>query len=198
MDENEVTAGPEALDYKTADIGAILAGIVYPKEVVSVYMDESIGYLITRTNSELQRLADAGKTEEYNELEESFHKMLKEANSKRVEVHLTGVDRKTRKDVLTSVTAEFPAKTDVFGRIEPNLAADEAYANKIWAVHIEKMVTADGRVVAPILPEDVQLFRDKAPAFAQETIEAAINELSEGSKAGFELAAQEQAFLSTP
>lgn len=185
-------------DFKTTDIGAILAGISYPKTVVSVYMDESLGYLIYETDKELQKLSNLGRVEEYNKLEEELDKLRETANKARYEVHLTGVSRKTKKDLLTTVMAEFPTKTDVFGRVESNFEADEAYANKKWAVHIEKIVAPDGSILAPVLPEDVAFFRDNAPEPALDAIEAAIMELSDGVKSGFEIAAQDPAFLSMP
>lgn len=188
----------ESLDYKTFDLGEFLAGANRPTEVVSVYMDEDLGYLINTTNRELQRLSNLGRADEYTILEEKFLGLIEAAKETRFEVHLKGVSRKMRRDILTSILAEFPSKTDLFGRPENNAAGQEAYAKKLWSVHIQKIVRADGSVLEPVTPEDIQVFRDFAPDPAVDAIDGAIAELTDGVKSGFELAAQDTGFLSTP
>lgn len=186
-------------DFKTLDLVAVLAGINYPTEEVPIYLDQNLGYLINKTNAKLQDLADAGNTEAYDELEKTFLEMLKSAESVKYIVTLEGVPLDTVRNLLEATFREYPQKYDAFGREQPNLVANEAYATRLWAAHIRKIVGPDGSVREGLLSEEeASAFRSKIPDHARNAIDAAVQELSDGAKAGFELAAKEQVFLSTP
>jgi hypothetical protein len=177
----------EEIDVKTFNLADVLAGRTFPTTTVKVSFDEERMFQL----SKLERGLAADPSNE--ELEALREKFMEEFKPLFYTVHLKGVDRDTRRDVLNAVLADFPEETDFLGRPKPNPEGDEAYANKSWALFIEKLERPDGAVTT-FTEVEAKLFRGRAPDVAINAVEAAIRELSEGAKSGFESAVQDLDF----
>ena len=187
------------MDAYTFDIADLFSGKAYPKDTVTVYLDEATGYETRKAEVAIKDAVLAHESEEaLQALRESRDKLVEKAAKSRIVVHLTGVSREDRENATKIVTTEFPTETDFLGRIKPNPEADEKLTNLYWALHIEKLERPDGSVLAPVTEADAKLFRANAPDSVLEKINKGINELSEGVKGGFESLAQEHDFLSQP
>lgn len=182
----------------TFDIGELFAGKAYPKDSVDVYLDEEVAYELSQTTREIAKALNANNTDELKVLEARSAELVKRGAASKVTIHLTGVSRGDRKHVLDEILEQFPQQYDFLGRALPNPEADDAHANARWALHIERIERPDGSNLVAPKPEEIALFRAKAPDSAIEDIELKIRGFSEGAKNGFETLAQEQGFLSQP
>lgn len=185
-------------DATTFDLGSFLAGLSHPTDTVEVFMAEDVMYALAKADAAIRKAEILEDKDALAELEANRENLIKAGLDSRLEIHLQGISKKTEKDIQNKAFAEFPMKTDLLGRIEPSVGRTELLTNLFWAAYIVKIVAPNGaELVAPGL-EDIQRLRDGAPDPAQDAIEAAINEFTQGSKSGFESLVQEHGFLSQP
>lgn len=180
---------------KTLDLAAVFSGRSYPKETVTVYMDEVLGYKIYKLTKESVQATLARDEDEKDRIGAELKEAAAKAEPSRLLFHLTGASREDRKAATEETLEKFPAEKDAFGREKSNAEANEYYANLVWKLHVERIEAADGSTVEPTL-EDVEMFRKHAPDHAIEAVEAGIQELTEGVKGGFTTLIQEHDFLS--
>lgn len=174
-----------AEDAKIADLSEILAGRTFPKTKVPVFFDEELQYRLNL----LERAMVADPTNK--EIEAKRDELLEELKEKKYTVHLVGQPRRLKKALIDLVREEYPeeVETNAFGMksVKENPQADEVYANKRIALHIEKLEFPDGRIV--LGSEEVAAFlRAEAPDAAMHAVEMGVVELDEGSKGGYESA----------
>ena len=181
---------------KTFDLQAVLAGRGYPEKVVHVYFDEAAGQEIRDLNARLTTLSGLGLSDEYDKAEQELFDKMKSLNERRYEIHLKGVPRKIRADILKSALAKFPSKKDAFGRDEYDSGIDDEIARLTYQSRIVKIVSPDGDEKVPT-EDDIQAILDLAPVADIKTIDSAINELDSAGE-GFEQAARNTDFLSKP
>lgn len=186
----------EAPDFKTFDVADMFSGIAYPTEVVSFYTNSKIAYEFNKLSKEAADAVVRKDETAAREIQERQEALVKQAESNRYEIHLRGQSRENRQHVLDAVRGEFPAEKDFLGREEIAPEADEAYINRIWALHIEKIVRPDGAI---LLSDEasIKVIRGNAPDSELAKVEKAIQGLTEGAKSGFESLAQEHDFLSS-
>lgn len=188
----------DALDPGTFDIADLFTGKVYPKEVVTVFLDEDAAYQINVNSKEITKAVVREDTQALKELEEKHHDLVRRAASSKVTFHLTGVSRDERQNVLSKTLEEYPQQYNLMGQPIPDTKANEVHANRRWALHTERIVRADGSTIVAPDEHAIKVFRGHAPDPVVEEIETAILELSQGVKSGFETLAQETDFLSQP
>lgn len=183
---------------QTFDISELFTGKAFPKDTVDIYTDEETAYKIYKAN---QRVADAtarGILADITEADAELAELRKTAEKSRVKIYLTGVSRELRKGVSVKNAEKYPRETDFLGREKPNIEADEAFVDEFWALHIEAIERADGsRINAPD-PGIIKILREQSPDAAIAAIDAGINELTQGIKAGFEDLVTDHDFLSQP
>lgn len=188
----------DAPDAGTFDIADLFTGKIYPKDSVEVFLDEDTAYAIDKNAKAVTRALIEDDKDKLKELAEATEALVKKGAASRVVFHLTGVSRDDRKNILDKVLEEFPQQYNFLNQPVPNNAANDALANRRWAIHIERIERANGSVHVAPTPEDIAVFRGNAPDSAVQAIEEAIEALSEGSKSGFETLVQENGFLSQP
>lgn len=170
---------------KIADLSEILAGRTFPKTQVPVFFDEDLQYKLSLLERAMVAAPlDEGITAKRDELLETL-------KAHKYTVHLTGVPRRLKKDLLETVMEKYPqqVETNFLGQkmVKENPKADEEYANKRLALHIERLEFPDGRIVPG--SEEVAVFlRGEAPDSAMNAIENGVLELDEGAKSGYESA----------
>lgn len=185
-----------APDAKTFDVADMFTGKAYPKEVVTVYMDEATAYELHKLREEALLAVQAGDEKKAAKVEKELKALVKKGEESRYDFHLTGASRDDRKALIDIVRAEYPSEVDFLGREKPNPEADEKYANLVWSLHIEKIERPDGALIVAPDEATVKIIRGQAPDPAILAIEKGIQELSEGVKGGFEVIAQGHDFLS--
>ena len=178
---------------KTFDLAAALAGRTFPEITVPVFLDEALQFDLARLDKRIARATH----DEVEALEEERASLLNLFKQFCLKVTVKGAPRHLRKATVEKVLADFPEERDALGRVKPNPAADEAFANSTWLLHVVEITAPDGSVLNPAL-EDIIAFRNQAPDAAVNAVEAAIQELTSGSKAGYETAVQDIDFLSQP
>lgn len=187
----------QQLDPRTFDVADMFAGVSYPTTVETFYTNAGIAYEFNKLAHEAKDAVERKDEDAAKAVEKRREELLKESEKFRFEFHLRGQSRDDREALRDAVLAEFPdGEPDLFGRRTPNPEAEKAYVNRFWALHIEKIVRGDGAI---LLPDEatVRIIRGQAPDSEIDKIEAAIQELSTGSKSGFESLAQEHDFLSS-
>lgn len=184
----------------TFDISAVLMGRGYPESEVPFYLDEATAVEVHRAELKLSHLGRLMKDDEYAEQEKVLAALTEKLRSQRYVYHLRGVPNKVRQDVLKQAFAKYPKKPDAFGLpgMDDNDDRDQFYTNLLWHAMTVKIVAPDGNVQVNPSVEVIEQFRGYAPQAALTAIDAAIQELSSGAKAGFEAAAQDPDFLSQP
>lgn len=187
----------DALDFKTFDISEMFAGISYPATVVPFYTNQGVAYEFNKLAEEAIEAVRNKDEAAAKEIEKRREALIKKAESNRYEIHLRGQSRDNRDAVLESVRAKFPVERDFMGREIPNDEADILYVNKYWALHIEKIVRPDGAVIVAPDEAAIKIIRGNSPDSEIAKVEKAIQELTEGTKSGFESLAQEHDFLSS-
>lgn len=187
----------DAPSVSTFDIAEMFEGQTFPEEIVTVYMDEGVNHSFAKL---LERATEAlrSRDEELARQVEAEEKALKEqAESKKYVFHLRGASRDKRKAILDTLRADFPPTKGWTGQESFSPEAEEAFANRTWSLHIEKIVSPSGAINTAPSEADIALIRGKAPDAALAAIEAGIQSLTEGAKSGFEALVQEHDFLSS-
>lgn len=177
------------MDASTFDLTDIFTGNSFPKEDVTVVVNEALTYELGKIEKEIQ------KDPENASLERKRKALVKKAKDATFTFHLTGVPRQDILAALDAVEEEYPSK-ETFGRKIPHPKADDAYAVKSWAMHIESIENGSGGVVSPITEEQAAELRGSLPTAVVLKVETAINDLAATAREGFEALALETDFLS--
>lgn len=177
----------EETNPKVADLAEVLSGRTFPKAEVPVFFDEEAQYRLNILNRAL--IVDPSN----EEVEAKRDELLESLKAQKFVVHMKGAPRRQKREVFVSVQKDFPPEVDFLGRQKENAEADEVYANKMLALHIEKVVWPDGRV-SPGSWEVAALLRNEAPEPAIIALQEALKELDAGSKGGYESVVQDLDF----
>lgn len=192
-DEN--TADPILIDF-----AKVFAGIEYPKDSVTVVVNEKLSYQAHKIAEALAlAVARVDEPDVIKGLEASYGEVLKTAKDYAYTFHLTAISREVRNDLATAVEEEFEIETDFLGRSKPSKEANESYRSRLWALHVEKIEGPNGSEIVAPTPENLAAFIASAPDRAIETIEEKIGELSgRGAGEGFDSIIRDADFLSQP
>lgn len=183
----------------TFDLVAAIEGRTYPELDVRVYFDETAANAIGALNAELTRLAALGRTEEYGALEPVFDQAITDLKDSEFTFTLRSVPRKVKKAWLAKAQAKFPdKKPDKNGNQEPNFDGFQYVELLQWQSYIVKITDPTGHVNSgPFAESLIQKLMDEAPEASLQAISAGIEELDNGSKAGYETAVRNLDFLSS-
>lgn len=182
-------------DFATFDLAEMLAGKTHPREVVSVWFNEELGYAITKTTDLLRRLPVGDP--DVKKVQKELDELIEAGKAQEFKVHLRGSDRQERQDILDTVLAEFPQETDLIGRPRPNKEGNKKHANLYWLLHIEKIEAPDGRINVPD-EATIDLFRGKAPDSAVNEVERGIEALVKKTTDGFDSLRADLSFFAEP
>lgn len=186
----------DSLNAQTFDVADMFTGAAYPTDTIPFYTNPAIAYQFHKLSEEAKEAVKAKDENLAREVEEKREELIRKSERFRYEIHIRGASRDNRRAIQEGIQAEYPEETDLFGRTKANPEADEKYANRMWALHIEKIVRPDGAILVSLDESGIKVIRGNAPDSEIANVEAAIHELSEGAKSGFESLAQEHDFLS--
>lgn len=176
---------------KTFNLKAALAGISYPEDTVTVFLDAKLMYEYSQAKREWDYdFANKEKEARVEELEETFKDIA-------LKVTVKDMPSKIRKDVVNKVRKDFPPETNMFGGKVDTPEGQEEIQLQLWTLYITTITGPDGSVILPDV-DDIKLLRDEAPDIALETIKKAIDGLTEITKSGYEQVVQSPGFLSQP
>lgn len=198
--EDDVEAEVNPLSQESFSFFDVLAERTYPKDTVTLYMDEQAGYDLIRLSVESDEVDGEPEDEEeqialdkkVTEFQERLSSLQKRIANSAFTLHLTGVSNDRLGEVQGVVDKEFRPKKiqrkNAQGRIEKYLPESEkmAYAHYFSAVvnslYIERIEQhSTGRVmVAPGVDEVAELLR-KAPRHELAKLQTKIAELDVNS-----------------
>lgn len=184
-------------DFKSFDIADMFSGTAYPEDVVDFYTDASTAYGLYKLTDEARKAIALKDEDAARDVEARREELLRKGEKHHYLVHVRGVSRDDRENVRKVVDKEFPPEVNMFNQLKPNAEADEKYINLMWALHITRIETPDGRTLVSPSEGDVKAIRGKAPETETAKVEAKIQELREGAASGFEALVQEHDFLSS-
>jgi len=156
----------------------------FPKQVVNVYVDESIAYETSKLKEELSKTDAAAK--EYVEIQAKIDAKLDELLQSKYEFHLTGISEGQRDKLHAECIEKFPIEysedknlfTNEVKRVEiQSDERDEVFTNLLWAAHVEKIVSPDGAVQVGLSVDDAKTLRSGLPLAASSGINDAIDKL---------------------
>lgn len=177
---------------KKFDLIAALEGRNYPEETVTLILDDSILYRITKTDEMIDDPAFDG---DKDELEKVRAQLIEAAKDMTVKAKVRGIPIHIYNSILKSVRADFPEKVDAFGRAKFEEAADEALAERLWIQQVVEITAPDGETYHPS-PEELKALRDMAPDASIRAVSKAMHDLREGANSGYEATVQDPDFLS--
>lgn len=183
---------------RTFDLGAILAGRSFPEIEVPFYLDEVAALKLSRRERLLNQYIALAKTEEADKLQLEIDELKKSIRDSRYVYHLRGISNKARQDLMKKAVEKFPRERDFLGTEVENEERDELFTVLLWHALTAKIEGPDGATQIGLSLEDIENFRALLPHAAVTAIQAGVNELSTGAKAGFEAAVQDTDFLSQP
>lgn len=183
------------LDHKTFDLGAVLSGITFPETEVDVYFDESVGFSVYQAEQTLRVAEIRGNETQLKEVLDNLEALKKKAADARFKITIRGVAESTRKTCDRKSRDKFPVEYTFMGTETPNPERDDYYNTLLWGVSILKIEDPSGAVALPT-EEHILTLRNEVGRSTTATITDALKELIEGTKAGFESAAQDTSFLS--
>lgn len=179
----------------TLDLIGVLSGRDYPTLDIEVYFNEALGFSIYEMSKMLRSVEILGSEDEVKKLDSEIKGLVEKAAEHKYVITLKAIPESVRRKIITDVQEEFPEKTDLLGRPQPNLAADEEFSRRLWRAYLNKITGPDG--ASKVIDEaDVNALLANAPRTVHEQINEGIAELQTGAKAGFEYAAKEMDFLS--
>lgn len=187
----------DALNAATFDLADMFAGISYPKTVLPVYTNPGVGYEMNTLSAESKEAVLLQDEDKAREIAERRERVIAESEKYRYEFTIQGHSKDERDAILDKVREQHPPTEDWMGREKFSAEGDRLYINLTWALHIAQIKAPNGAVNVAPGAEGIEVLRAKLPDSEQKKIEAAIQELSEGTKAGFETLAQEHDFLSS-
>lgn len=185
----------EALDHKTFDLGAVLAGIGYPEKTFPVWFDERIGWQIYEATEYLRTAEIRGNEQELAAAYDELDKLKESAKNTCFKVTVRGLPESTIKACNAKAEAKYPVDYNMIGQPTPNSDRDDMFNTLLWIESIVKIENPKGEVNLPD-EKTHELLRTKTGRSVVSTISNAINELIQGTSAGFESAAREVSFLS--
>lgn len=179
-------------DPKTFDLRAALAGVSFPEETVTIFLDASKMY----EYAQLKRKADYNPAdEELQKSVEDFENIFKESA---IQVTIRDIPVKLRKDILKRVHKDFPPDTHpLLGQKVNTQDGEEEFQTQLWAAHIVEMRNAQGGVLHPTA-DDIRALRDTASVVTLGVIREAIDRLTSDTTSGYEQIVQGLDFLSQP
>lgn len=181
---------------ESIDFAEVFAGLAYPKDTVTVNLDEKAGYQVHKITQTLAGLDPVEDKDEIEGLKASLSEVAKAAKKTEFTFYLTAIDREKRDLLREQIRNEFEIENDVFGRTKPNPEAEKAFTTRLWALHIEK-VEGPGMVQERPTPENLKPILNRAPDKALADIDAKITELSgQGATDGFDTLIRDSDFLS--
>ena len=169
------------------DIFDILTEKAYPKDTVTVYLDEAAAYELRA----LQKEADAIEGEPDEATIQDFNDRLTALRT-RIDksartFHLSGVDADRMKDVMTSAEAHFEDRKVNRKRADGSIIRELPQSAQVdfmryvsaltLSIHVEKITDSAGREsIAPGV-DTMATFLDKAPVYAVRELNQAIERL---------------------
>lgn len=173
------------------DLIAAIEGTTHPEAEVKFLFDERAANTIAAIDRELQKHLALGKTDEYEALEKVYFKAIEDLKPALHTVTVKSATRKVKKAILAKVEAEFPTKKTALGQIDDSNALEqlERYQILTWQSRIVKWESPSGEVlIGPLDEATIAKLIDEAPEASVAAVADAIEELDNGSKAGYEQA----------
>lgn len=181
------------------DFAEVVQGRGYPRDEVSVYLDEATAYKIQVLEEESSKERDP---ERVDELAEQIAELRAELDKSKYVFKIVGISTDTQEDLVDKARAEYPVEyenrrnpfTQMIERTEKadpekDAARDRYFTNILWAAHIEQIVAPSGAVQTAPGPETVESLR-KMPKSQITKLVQAFNKL-EVASAAFEHATDE-------
>ena len=184
---DEITGDPGTFDL----LGAI-EGTTFPETTVPFLFDAEAANALAAINREMQKALILERKDEYEALEVSYGAAREALKGATFEVTLKSIPRKVKKAILAEADAKYKPKHNALtGREEDNFEKVEFYNLLTWRAHIVKFTDPTGKVVnGPLDRELVGKLLDNAPEASIAAVSEAIDDLENGSKAGYEQAVQ--------
>lgn len=160
-----------------------LAGRNYPREKVTIFLDEALGYRVQAKVDELSNEKDADRAEA---LGDEIGALIEELNSASYTVHLEGISVEEYDATVDSADEQFPLEFTTeqnpltFARekiVVPNPEREQYFRTLLWSKYIRSVETSSGEVDDNITQEWVAVFLNRAPVMAQIRLSAAIDAL---------------------
>lgn len=184
------------LDAKTFDLIGALAEVTFPEHEVTVYRNGAYGFARSTLENALRIAEVSGDEGQVKKIQKEIEAVRKEGESSSLKITLRGISQERRELLILSVDEEYPEKKNMLGQVEANPRRDLRIREELWKAYIVKVENAEGQVATLDTEGNAVRALLKLDESAVEAINKGISELQNGTRAGFELAAQDLDFLS--
>lgn len=168
----------------------VLAGIEFPEETITVFLNAKQMYLYSKAKREWD---SDPVNDEKRQVVEAYESAFE---NEALKVTVRDIPLSTRRAVVKKVRSEFPPSENMFGAPIDTPEGFEEINTRLWALYIVSM-EHNGKSVS-VEPDDIRTLRESAPDVTLEAISNAIDQLTEGAKSGYEQIVQAPGFLSQP
>ena len=138
------------------NIVSVLQNRAYPKDDISIYVDEQTAYeasQIKQKIEELEKNADVAVKPEIEALEKKRDELVKKLEQSKYVFTISGISEGAREDAQKTSEEKFPVEYDedknpftgeVTKREKENADRDRFFTNLLWTRHITKIVAPNG------------------------------------------------------
>ena len=173
----------ELQSVETFSFMELLQGRGFPKDSITVYLDEAAAYELQKAETASAHLEDGPELEASEKRISALQDTLRETA---YVFKLTGVSTELKEDLLEVAHKQFPSKYDqaknfMTGSVEKvekdNPDRDRYFASLLYQAHTEQIVAPDGKVDTTPSVETIGDFLRKGPAAQVHKYIGAINKL---------------------
>jgi hypothetical protein len=166
----------------------------YPKDDVEIVLDDNLVYAAAKLDESVKELdkkldfdpENADLIQARESLIALRDEAIKTISDSKYIFTITGISEGKREEMLNEVEAIFPTKYEettnpLTGKVNREEISDpernKLYSAKLWAAHIEKIVSPDGNVQKEISESDAEALRNLMPIAASAKISESIERL---------------------
>lgn len=170
------------------DIFEVLDGGAYPKDAITVYLDEAAGYELRALQAEAESFTEEPDQETIQRINDSLVRLRDRIDKSARTFYLTGVDNDLIKAVWPAAEEHFESRKvnrkradqSIIRELPQSAQADfMTYVSLVtMALHVEKVVDdSSGRELVAPGADGLEKFFSKAPAYAIREVSQAIERL---------------------
>lgn len=187
--EDAVKLVEEAKKPGTFSIINVLKERAYPKDEVSIYLDESAGYNASKIREKIEELETSASVEDAEKVKELFKELdsvVEGLQSSKYIFTISGISEGLRDDIYEDALTKFPleyeeSKNPFTGEVTKkeldSKERDRYFTDLLWHSSIKKITDPAGNVQDKISLEDVNQLRELLPLAGIAAITQSIEKL---------------------
>ena len=193
MSEEEIRESvDEAKAPGTFNIMAVLKDRGYPKDKITVFIDEEMAYEAAKLKEELDSIDSKNKTESAKknraDLADKIDEIREQLAKSAYVIHLEGISEGKREEIYREAKKKYPIEYENDNSVQSILSGgkrtekesperDALFTDYLWQAHIKKIVDPEGNEQVEIPFATIRAMRDSLPVSAIIKVNESIEKL---------------------